>query len=271
MKLAPKILFFMSITVLVAGCKLAVIVVEGGEVQSDQSGTCVAGAICLVEVIDTNFSDAFVPIPNDAWYFDSWNSGAGFFCGGNIDPVCSLSFGKHRDNEALQEIVESPDMFYLMPIFKEIEPNIIVVEGRTIRAEGKEWLQPADFVQYSYKDISALCPDKVCSGILLIGLPGTGLQVDISGYFWATSDEVRMLFQTYRKAGRPILQDFDPTRLATDIGEHLVAMLSDQSGVVVFGGGDDPVAEIHIFLPNDPDNPDFSSDDVGPWLWRPVE
>lgn len=226
---------------------MAVIVVEGGEVQSDQSGTCVAGGVCLLEINDTSFSDAFGPIPYEGRYFDSWNSGARFFCGGSTEPVCSLSFGDLGEDEALQAIVESSDVIYLMPIFKEIEPGIVVAEDRTIRAEGMEWLQPADFVQYSYKDISALSPDKVCSGTLLSGLPGTGDQIDLDGYFWADSDNVRALLQTYRKAGRSINQDFDPTRLATDIGGHLIAMLSDQSSVVVVGDGGDSAAEAHIF------------------------
>ena len=56
MKKTLKFLLLISIAALLAGCKLAVIVVEGGEVQSTGSGICVASTICIVDVNGANFS-----------------------------------------------------------------------------------------------------------------------------------------------------------------------------------------------------------------------
>jgi hypothetical protein len=50
-----KFLLLLSIAALVVGCKLAVIVVEGSEVQSNGSGTCVASSICVVDVSNPYF------------------------------------------------------------------------------------------------------------------------------------------------------------------------------------------------------------------------
>ena len=74
------------------------------------------------------------------WYFDSWNSGYRFFCRGSSDPVCILSLQEHTENKAVGEIVASSETFYLMPVFKQLLPDFIAVEGRTVNVEGREWL-----------------------------------------------------------------------------------------------------------------------------------
>ena len=53
MKTARNAILILSITALTSACKLAVIVVEGGEVNAFNSGTRCEGAICIVEVKDT--------------------------------------------------------------------------------------------------------------------------------------------------------------------------------------------------------------------------
>lgn len=62
-----RVLVFLAMAGLVADCKVAVIVVAGGEVQSIVSGTCLAGDVCIVEVNDTNFSESFTAVPNPGW------------------------------------------------------------------------------------------------------------------------------------------------------------------------------------------------------------
>ena len=112
-----RILISLAIVGLVAGCKVAVIVVEGGEVKSIGSGTCLEGEICMVQVIDTNFSDAFTAVPNPGQHFIKWNSGEGFFCGDSTDPTCVLSTVGTDGNEGMEAIIASDQTFYLMPIF----------------------------------------------------------------------------------------------------------------------------------------------------------
>ena len=65
--------------------KLAVIVVEGGEVQwSTRSGTCMVGNICIVDVDDPNFSETFTAVPDTGWLLPKRNSGYKFLYVGNF-------------------------------------------------------------------------------------------------------------------------------------------------------------------------------------------
>ena len=121
-------LFLLSITALMAGCRLAVIVVEGGEVESFDAGICMAGDICIVEVADTNFSKTFTAVPATGWYFKKWSSGGRFFCGGSTNPRCVLSFEGLKGSKGAQDMVASSEVFYLMPIFTT-DPGAIKVEN----------------------------------------------------------------------------------------------------------------------------------------------
>jgi hypothetical protein len=168
---------------IIVGCKVAVIVVEGGEVQSTGSGTCVAGTICIVDVTDPNFYESFTAIPDSDWYFHKWNSGDKMFCGGSTEPSCTLSFQGYEDSKAVGDMVATSEMFYIMPIFKQFT-DIIAVDG-------KQWYQVDLFRNLSWSDIDAVCPhpDGVCSGLL------NGY--DMTGWTWASVDDVYALFNGY--------------------------------------------------------------------------
>lgn len=279
MKRASGFILLLGITALMAGCKLAVIVVEGGEVQSDANGTCVAGSICIVGVTDPNFSESFTAIPDSGWYFQKWNSGDRFFCGGSADPVCILSYKGYEQSEEVANMVASSETFYLMPVFKQVQPDFIVVEGR-------EWLQPADFMNYSYNQISEVCPERVCSGTL----PGS--TKDLTGYFWASSDDARLLFETYEMAGRPLTGDFDYTRILyfrSSDALGIEVILSDPPRVrrpfpdnpdytevdilVAFAIGDgvDASSEVHSFssFSGDPNEAPYL--ELGAWFWKSID
>lgn len=180
-----KVLVILFVTAVVAGCKVAVIVVEGGEVQSIGSGTCLEGTICIVEVNDTNFSETFTAVPNLRWRFVKWNSGEGFFCGDSTNPRCVLSTVEFDGNEGIETIIASDQSFYLMPIF---EPIFEPVLG-TVTVDGKEWAQVDSFANLSWNDINAVCPEGVCSGVL------NGY--DMTGWTWASFDDVSALFNHY--------------------------------------------------------------------------
>lgn len=47
-----------------------------------------------------------------------------------------------------------------MPVFRETQTDMITVDGRTVIVDGKEWLQPVDFIYYSYPEVSAVCPGR---------------------------------------------------------------------------------------------------------------
>ena len=183
MKQMSKFLLLLSITLLMAGCKLAVIVVEGGEVQSTGSGTCAEGTICIVDVTDTNFRETFTAVPGSGWYFQKWNSGDNFFFGGSILPTCSLSFGGHEESKAVADMVASSELFYLMPVFKPYQ-DIITVNGN-------EWLQPALFTNLSWDEIKAVCPAGHCAD------HGVLNGYDMTGWTWASVDDLNALFNYY--------------------------------------------------------------------------
>ncbi|MFV8816606.1 hypothetical protein [Haliea sp. E17] len=276
-----RLLFIISSLVL-SGCKLALIVVEGGEVRSARSGTCVAGLVCMVDVTDTGFSDEFRAVPDEGWYFHKWNSGERFFCGNSADPECILHFSDFPDienNVYIKKLVSSSEVFYLMPVFKQTPPEISVPDNRPVRVNGQEWLQPQNFVNYSYNTISTVCPDKLCSGTL----PGS--TIDLSGYTWASSDDVQSLFDFYESAGRYILGDFVYTKAETDselgqvVNLNLIALLSD---------GPSDVYGVYIAMAYDgqpfaASNEELSiganpfiresdhDDDYGAWFFRAVE
>lgn len=182
-KQASKFLLLMSILVLMVGCKLAVIVVEGGKVISNNSGPCFDSRICIVDVSDPTFSDTFTAVPWSGWYFEKWNSGDRFFCDGSTDPKCTLSFRGYEESIEAQDMVASSEMFYLMPIFKR------QVHESTVEVDGKIWLQPTEWA--TSDQLRAVCPDGVCSG----SLPGS--DVDLNGYIWASIEEVSGLFNAY--------------------------------------------------------------------------
>jgi hypothetical protein len=185
MRQASRIFLLLSISVLLAGCKLAVIVVEGGEVQSIGSGTCVARGICIVDVSDPSFSETFEAVPRTGWHFLKWHSGDKFFCAGSIYSRCDLSFKGHEESEAVADMVASSEVFYLMPVFKRIS-NVITVNG-------KEWLQPALFLELSWDQINAVCPAP--SGVCRDNETLNGY--DMTGWTWASIDDAKALFNVY--------------------------------------------------------------------------
>lgn len=181
MKSFLSFILLISISVLMAGCKLAVIIVEGGEVQSTGSRTCLEGTVCVHQVKDTNFSEKFTAVPNDGWYFHKWNSGDRFFCAESTEPRCTLSFQGLEESNAVEDMVASSETFYLMPIFKPYQ-DIIAVDG-------KEWLQPDLFTNLSWNDINAVCPEGACTG----DLNGH----DMTGWTWASDEDMWELFNYY--------------------------------------------------------------------------
>lgn len=172
---------FLTLTLLtLSGCKLAVIVVEGGEVNTP-SGHCLAGEVCIETVTDTNYSAVFRAIPDAGWHFVKWNSGDSFLCKNSANRFCSVSNIAGAGNSVVEAIVASDTAVYLMPIFKEGLATVV--------ADGKEWAQPIQLGALSWDEISAACPAGVCTGVL------NGY--DMTGWTWATVDDMNSLFNSY--------------------------------------------------------------------------
>lgn len=279
-----KLLVITGITFLMAGCKLAVIVVEGGEVQSTAAGTCVAGMQCIVEVTLPvhSFSETFTAVPDVGWYFEKWNSGYGFLCGDSTDKECFVSNeGADLGDLNVMRLLASDWTFYLMPVFWPKPPTVTI--------DGKVWLRPEDF-PYTAEEISAICPPPsgVCSGRLPIRLSPLGVpggNFDLSGYTWASVEEVITLYNGYG-----VDPPFTDTAGDQIRGEQAaVDSMADNfyfsyDLVPGFHGGilrDPTASEDTIYATSEIHNPPDNNGSIrilvenergqtGPWLWKPV-
>lgn len=179
-----RVLLLVGLSVLLSACKLAVIVVEGGEVQSVQSGTCMAGAVCIHEINAADFTETFTAVPDPGWYFDGWNAGDGFFCATESGSSCVLNNANLGGNAAVQAIIATDTAFYLLPRFKAATPIT-----DTISVESLEWAQVDLFLDATWAEMNTACPLGTCaSGAVLNGY-------DMTGWTWATLTEIGGLFQ----------------------------------------------------------------------------
>ena len=219
-----KYLLLVCVVSLAVGCKLAVIVVEGGKVQSGASGTCqpavpgVTGSVCIHQVVDTNYSETFEAVPDTGWAFVRWNSGGDFMCQDRIDPVCTISNAGTAGNASIEAVVASDYTFYIMPVFTEVTGTPIT---DSVIVDGKEWAQPKLFLGVSWNEINAQCPAGVCSiGSTLHGH-------DLTGWTWAGPAEVSALVNYYlSNAGVSGSDLLDPADLDDSYSEYSIGNTS---------------------------------------------
>ena len=110
----------------------------------------------------------------------------------------------------------------------------------SVFVDGKEWLQPLDFVSYSYDQVSAVCPGGACSG----KLPGSTF--DLTGYTWASILHVSSLFNAYG-VNPPFTEPFQyRDRGSADAADAAAAFAQDFE--VTFEGcfGDCPVTLVLV-------------------------
>lgn len=122
---------------LLTGCKLAVVLVEGGEVQSISSGTCVTavpgatGSVCIHEVSNTNYSESFTAVPDPGWEFVKWNAGDGFLCADTTSTTCVVDNTSLAGNDFAEAFVATDSTLYIMPIFQPVPAPILDYLGST--------------------------------------------------------------------------------------------------------------------------------------------
>jgi len=225
-----QVIVFIAVASLLAGCKLAVIVGEGGKVLS-QSGSrdCSDTSYCINEITDTNFNETFTAVPKEGYEFVKWQGGWGFRCGDSTNPTCTVLLSGHAFAAA---ITASYEVGYIMPVFKDVgvdtdgdgdvnrvdedDDNDGILDAYdpcpldsdtgciagapitdTVTISGKEWAQVDLFLNLSWEEINAVCPMGRCAKF------GTLNGYDMSGWMWASVDDVNALFNYY--AGGPIL------------------------------------------------------------------
>ncbi|MFK7977021.1 MAG: hypothetical protein AB8C02_12845 [Halioglobus sp.] len=276
----------LAITLLaLGGCKLAVMLVEGGSVTSASSGDCSivipgAGTACIHQISDTSYTETFTAVPDTGWAFVKWNSGGNFLCEESTNPVCAVSNVALAGIPAFEAVVASDQAFYVMPIFEAIAGAI----ADTINApDGNEWAQIDLFDGLTYAEIAAVCAGGPCSGTL------NGFDMD--GWTWASAQDVLDLFNSYEATGSVtapvpgtvfisttfipalVLSGFNPTNLGPSGGDQLGGFTSDPE-LTSFATTTDlsqlpPVTpgRTGLEVGNTPINAP-SGDDEGGWFYR---
>lgn len=277
---------------LLSGCKLAIIVAEGGEVQSNFSGVCAAGSVCVQEITDTSFSETLTAVADPGWEFERWSTGGNFFCADLTDPQCELSLAWGEGIAEVEAVVESGETFYVMPIFKCVGTCAGSPITDTIVVGDKEWAQPSLFTDVTGEQVAARCADGPCN-------PNTSLfGWSLFGWHWATVDDVNALFNSYLTVGtlgpgpdslefdndtdhvlhvfnagfQPTLENSSKRFLSgwtsdnqfndeEETVEHYIGWIVDNQGT--FGGAD-------VFATTRREAIGNSNREVGLWLYRPV-
>ena len=208
---------------MIAGCKIAVMVPSGGDVDSSNPIlSCSEGNLCEFDITEAQlpFNESFTAIPKAGYVFEKWSDGADFHCANSTNPTCSINL---PDSGLGRGLVALFDSGYLMPIFEDIGidtdndgirneldedddgdglPDVsdqcpldpdLACGGPYIIADGKIWFQPDLFDGVSWTDIAEACPAGECQGVL------NGY--NMNEWIWASGDDINSLFESYGASG----------------------------------------------------------------------
>jgi len=103
---------------LLASCKIAISVPEGGSVQATSgSYACGARDTCTIDVSDTSFDQTFVAWPEPGYRFVGWRGDNAGLCGGSTEP-CRLRAPGTLGTPQLLPLLDSDLTFQLEPLFE---------------------------------------------------------------------------------------------------------------------------------------------------------
>jgi hypothetical protein len=221
-------LVLISIVLLVPGCKLAVMVSsEGNVLSSSETRHCNGPGYCEFDIVESSFSDTFTAVPRPGFEFVRWQDGNGFLCADATDPVCTVEMPNDTVGAAIVALFNTGS---IRPVFSnpggvdtdddgtinELDadddndglpdssddcpldgPDLnglgcpTIPDEETVLVGDRLWVQPNLFPDLSWHDINAACPASTgtCSG--KIG------DIDVSGWTWASGDEVSDLINTF--------------------------------------------------------------------------
>lgn len=130
---ASRILLLLAASIFLTGCKLAVVVGEGGMVQStSKTRDCAASSNCAFEVSDASFSETFTAVPLPGYKFEKWQTGPGFVCFKTPGPTCTVSNTMFKDVPAIQAIIASDAVFTLKPLFTSATATAAVEKAQLV-------------------------------------------------------------------------------------------------------------------------------------------
>jgi hypothetical protein len=106
---------------ILSGCKLVVVVPEGGKVVTESGAyTCSSGKSCKIPVVDFFFKENFIAMPDEDYIFYHWGKATKHLCGKGTGS-CELSTELFEEFPALVALLESDKEFYIRPIFLKKE------------------------------------------------------------------------------------------------------------------------------------------------------
>lgn len=114
---------------LLAGCRLEIIVPEGGQVTSASGNyNCDEASTCQADIVDGNFEETFTALPNAGYRFVGWSKTQSNVCEG-VDGSCKLSL-RALPISFRNRILSSSSVGRLVPIFEATDaPQEVIVSG----------------------------------------------------------------------------------------------------------------------------------------------
>ncbi len=112
-------LLLLAALVPLSSCRIGTAVFDGGDVVSASGQRdCLEGRTCEFQVGDANFTDSFTAVPKTGYAFVKWRAGEDHLCANSTNPVCNVSNVGAQGIAALEEVIASDRMFYLVPEFE---------------------------------------------------------------------------------------------------------------------------------------------------------
>lgn len=114
---------------LLAGCRLEIIVPEGGQVTSASGNyNCDEASTCQADIVDGNFEETFTALPNAGYRFVGWSQTQSNVCEG-VEGSCKLSL-RALPISLRNRILSSSSVGRLVPIFEATDaPQEVIVSG----------------------------------------------------------------------------------------------------------------------------------------------
>jgi hypothetical protein len=101
-----------------AGCKLALVVTSGGDLDSaSNTRDCSSESVCEFNITSDDFSETFTAIPRAGYVFKQWAGGPGFLCGDSTDPNCTVSNVGLGAFNGVMALITGDRIDHLMPLF----------------------------------------------------------------------------------------------------------------------------------------------------------
>jgi len=163
-----RLLVIATLVVAASGCRLRIVVPEGGRVVSESGAyQCEAGQKCNIEVVDIFFRETFRAEPAEGFYFRRWKDGDRHFCASTY-AGCALATTGFGGNAALQQILESTEVFFISPLFAPGQCQQVVTTREDgfqhiYREEGQQCSVPGSNVQRHQGPVSSYKDDKLVS------------------------------------------------------------------------------------------------------------